>query len=382
MKGRRHIFDYLQNALNPHDRTIWVHVASLGEYEQGLPILEALKQQAETYKIVLTFFSPSGYEVKKNTGVADVVTYLPIDTPENAKKFLEIINPSMAIFVKYEVWPNYLFELKKRKCPTFMISAIFHKRQVYFRWYGGFMRNALKSYDHFFVQNENSQELLQSIGFDNITISGDTRFDRVGKISQEGILLDFMEAFKKNSMCMVAGSTWTEDEEILVDFINSCHKQVKFVIAPHNIKPKHIDGLRVSIKKETVLYSEFKNQTIENVDVLIVDTIGLLTQIYSYANIAYVGGGFATGLHNTLEPAVFGVPVLVGPQFDGFQEVEDLIALGGIISINNYDDFKNQIEDLLVDSEKRTKIGSINTKYVSDSMGATSKITAHLKAFI
>lgn len=382
MNGRTTIFQQLKSSINPDDKVIWMHVASLGEFEQGLPILETLKSNYPNYKIVLTFFSPSGYEVKKKSEVAHVIVYLPMDTHNNAKKFLDIVQPTISIFVKYEIWPNYLHHLKKRAIPTFLVSSIFQQRQVFFKWYGSFMRNALNAFTYFFVQNENSSQLLQSIGHSNVAISGDTRFDRVIKILDDTLSLDFMEAFKGDNVCLVAGSTWPEDEAVLLDFINESKDNVKYVIAPHNIKHKHIQNLKAGIKKKAVLFSEYKEQPIESSEVLIVDTIGLLTKIYSYADIAYVGGGFATGLHNTLEPAVFGVPVLIGPHYTGFQEVEDLTRLKGILTVTNSTEFKAYVNLFVKDIEERKAIGKINSDYIDKNRGATTKIIAHLEAFL
>lgn len=381
-QGRKTTFEQLQNAIKEEDKTIWMHVASLGEFEQGLPILDELRSAYAAHIIVLTFFSPSGYEVKKNTSSADVVTYLPMDTGSNAKKFLDIVKPEIALFVKYEIWPNYLYALQQRKIPTFLISAIFRKNQIYFKWYGGFMRRALEPFNQFFVQNTRSKELLQSIGFENIHISGDTRFDRVGKILSTNASLDFMEQFKGQQLCIVSGSTWPQDEEILVDFTNASSKNTKFVIAPHDIKPKHIQKLKSSIDKKTVLFSEREKTSIQNAAVLIIDTVGLLTKIYSYADIAYVGGGFATGLHNTLEPAVYGIPVLIGPDYEGFQEVEDLVGLGGVMAIKNSKEFNERMQDLLEDAVERKHLGKVNSDYIDKNRGATTKVIAYIKDFL
>ena len=231
-----------------------MHVASLGEFEQGLPILERIRENYPSYKIVLTFFSPSGYEVKKDTQAADLVLYLPMDTRSNTKRFLDTLRPELAIFIKYEIWPNYLYELKQRDIPTLLVSAIFSRRQVFFKWYGGFMRRSLNTFAHFFVQNDTSRELLKSIGYNNVSVSGDTRFDRVSKIMIQDNKLDFMDRFKNDSFCFVAGSTWPEDEEILIDYINTSETSIKFVIAPHNIKQAHIDGLKNSLNKNLSVF--------------------------------------------------------------------------------------------------------------------------------
>ncbi|MGY8915193.1 MAG: 3-deoxy-D-manno-octulosonic acid transferase, partial [Flavobacteriales bacterium] len=318
--GRKNVFSQLQQEICDQDNVIWVHTASLGEFEQGLPIIEKLKTAYPHFKVLVTFFSPSGYEVKKNTSVADLVLYLPLDTKKNARKFMELAKPTLAIFVKYEIWPNYLQELHKQQVPTLLISAIFLKRQIFFKSYGGFMRKGLHTFSHIFVQDKNSQDLLRSIDINNSTVAGDTRLDRVSEILERDNTLDFMATFKQGALCMVAGSTWPEDEAILLESINTPNEHMKFVIAPHNIKEAHIQKLQGAITKKTILFSELDKKDTTDAEVLIIDTIGLLTKIYSYADIAYVGGGFATGLHNTLEPAVFGIPVLIGPEFKGFKE--------------------------------------------------------------
>ncbi|MEM7485294.1 MAG: glycosyltransferase N-terminal domain-containing protein [Bacteroidota bacterium] len=374
VSGRKEVFQKLEAKVSGDDRFIWMHVASLGEYEQGLPILERIKSKYSSHKIALTFFSPSGYEVKKNTGIADVVVYLPMDTLSNAKRFLININPEIAIFIKYEIWPNYLYELKKRGIPTLLVSAIFSKRQVFFKPYGGFMRKSLKTFSHFFVQNESSKHLLASLNFENVTVSGDTRFDRVSEILKQDNVLGFMKDFKKSDFCLVAGSTWPEDEEILVDFINSSEKTVKYVIAPHTIKPVHIEKIQASLTKKSVCYSKLAQENVADYEVIIIDTIGLLTKIYSYADVAYVGGAFATGLHNTLEPAVYGIPVIIGPNYLGFREAEDLVDRNGIHVITDNSSFTGLMNRFISDSDFRNKTGNTNTDYIKENLGATELV--------
>ena len=364
VSGRKATFSILENNISANDKVIWVHTASLGEFEQGLPVIEHIKSRFPEYKILVTFFSPSGYEVKKDSRAAAVVCYLPLDSKANAAKFLKLVRPKMAIFVKYEIWPNFLRALSRQQVPVILISAIFKKNQIYFRWYGGFMRKAIRQFDHFFVQNERSGELLKSIGLSNITIAGDTRFDRVDQIKDRDNSLEFMKRFKGDILCFVAGSSWPEDEQLLVPFINDSRASVKFVIAPHNIKNDHISDLKNSITKKTLLYSELDEQNLNEFEVLIVDTVGLLTKIYAYADIAYVGGGFATGLHNTLEPAVFGIPVIIGPNYSGFREAEELIAQKGLFSISNYEDFSSCTNTFITNSDFRKETGCINSSYI------------------
>lgn len=382
VQGRKQTFSILEEQLHSMDKNIWMHVASLGEFEQGLPILERLRTEYPEHKLVLTFFSPSGYEVKKNTSAPDIVVYLPMDSNSKVKRFLRLVHPKLAIFVKYEVWPNYLHHLQKKNIPTILVSAIFSERQIYFKSYGGFMQNSLRKFNHYFVQNENSKKLLESIGIKNSIIGGDTRLDRVSEILRQNNQLSFMDSFKNNQLCLVAGSTWPEDEEILINYINNTKEKVKLVIAPHQIKPAHIDKITTALQKTVICYSEIANQNLKEVDVLIIDTIGLLTKIYSYANIAYVGGAFATGLHNTMEPAVFGIPIIIGPQFQGFKEAEDLVKEGGILPISSQDSFDNLMGDLLNKPVSITNIGDINAKYINRNIGASDLIMKYISKII
>ncbi len=382
VNGRKKIFAVLGNAISTQDRVFWVHAASLGEYEQGLPIIEKLKSDYPTHKIVVTFFSPSGYEVKKNSPAADIVTYLPIDTISNAERFLEIVHPEIVVFVKYEIWPNYLKVLRNRKIPTLLISAIFKKEQIYFRTYGSFMRKALSTFSHIFVQDVDSEQLLRSISINNTSVCGDTRLDRVSEILERDNHLAFMEAFKKDRLCLVAGSTWPEDEAILIDYINNTPKNLKFVLAPHTMKQDKILGLAGAFTKKALLYSKMEGAILGNYDVLIVDHIGLLTKIYSYADLAYVGGGFATGLHNTLEPAVFGIPVIIGPNYKGFKEAEELVAQKGVLVVRNQWDFGELMKKLLDNNDFRLKTGTINAKYISKNKGASVQIIQHIRTLI
>ncbi len=378
VKGRTETISLIKQSISKEDSVIWIHAASLGEYEQGLPVIEQLKIHHPTHKIVLTFFSPSGYEVKKNSKIADVICYLPMDTKRKVKSFLTAAHPDIAIFVKYEIWPNYLTALKKADTPTYLISALFKDNQIYFKWYGGFMRNALNNFSHFFVQNEKSKSLLNSVNYTNVTIAGDTRFDRVNEIVARDNKLDFMTCFKNDKYCFVAGSTWAEDEKIIIDYINKNVQPIKFVIAPHAIKDNHIEEIIAAIDKKIIRYTEMENVNLAEYDVLVIDTIGILTKVYSYADIAYVGGGFATGLHNTLEPGVFGIPVIIGPKYDGFAEAEELVQLGGVISIKNDHEFQEHADKCFEDIDYRSKIGLINTGYIKEKAGATERIVSKL----
>lgn len=392
--GRKSVFQTLADKIQTSDKTIWFHAASLGEYEQGLPVIEAIKQQLPTHKIVVTFFSPSGYEVRKNNTVADVTIYLPLDTISNAKQFVELVHPEMVFFIKYEYWPNYLNELKKQHIKTYLISGILRENQAFFNWYGTFYRNALKTFDYFFVQNESSKNLLQSIGFNNVKVSGDTRFDRVVSILERDNSLDFIEQFKnldsarldknvnQKSKIVVIGSSWPKDESLLVNYINQSSDDLKFIIAPHNIKQEQIQELKNSISKKTILFSDVETQLIASLqeyNVFIIDTIGILTKIYSYADIAYVGGGLGTsGLHNILEPATFGIPVVIGPNYSHFAEATALVNMEGCISIQNQTELNEAFDLLLHNEDERLEKGHICSTFVQMNKGATQTIMNYI----
>ena len=383
VQGRKDVFTHLKRQIGPGDRVIWFHTASLGEFEQGLPVIEKIRSEYPGHKVLVTFFSPSGYEVKKHSKAADIITYLPLDTRRNVTKFLDIVTPELVVFVKYEFWPNYLAGLKKRKINTVLISAIFRKNQAFFRPYGVFMRRSLQTFTHFFVQDEYSGNLLRSIGVDNVTVSGDTRLDRVAEILQRDNTLEFMDRFKDGQQCFVAGSTWPEDEELLTELINKAPGHLKFAIAPHNIKPTHNQALRKAIGKKTILYSEIRQQNLSNYDVLIIDTIGLLTRIYNYADIAYVGGGMGnTGLHNILEPAVFGIPVIIGKNYSKFREANELVKLGGVISVSDKSKLLEKTTQLIKKEELIKKTGQINADYVKKNTGAVIQILQFLRILL
>jgi 3-deoxy-D-manno-octulosonic-acid transferase len=379
--GRKDVFTILEQKIAAKDQTIWFHAASLGEYEQGLPVIEKIKEKYPTHKIVVTFFSPSGYEVRKNNTVADATVYLPLDTPKNAKRFLEVVHPELVFFIKYEFWINYLDQLQKQNIPTYLISGIFREKQLFFKWYGGFYRKALDTFTYFFVQNENSRKLITSLGKTNVSISGDTRFDRVVAILEKDNTLDFIAQFKNNKTTIVIGSSWPKDEALLIEYINSSTENVKFIIAPHNIKTEQIKNLQNSITKKTVLFSEKENKDLSQFEVFIVDTIGILTRIYSYGDIAYVGGGFGNpGVHNLLEPATFGIPIIIGPNYNHFDEATQLVNLKGCISIQNSGDLKQIVTRLIQDKDLRLKKGSICSTFVQKNKGATNQILSQITA--
>jgi 3-deoxy-D-manno-octulosonic-acid transferase len=375
VEGRKSVFETLKNNIQEFDKTIWFHAASLGEYEQGLPVIEKVKQKYPNHKIIITFFSPSGYEVRKNNTVADVTVYLPLDMISNAKQFLKVVHPEMVFFIKYEFWPNYLKELKNQNIKTYLISGIFRENQAFFKWYGGFYRKALHTFDYFFVQNESSKALLKSIGFTNVKVSGDTRFDRVVSILERDNTLDFIEQFINNKTTIVIGSSWPKDEGLLVNYINKSSDDVKFIIAPHNIKAEQITNIKSQITKSSVLFSEKSNIDLSSFNVFVIDTIGILTKIYSYADIAYVGGGFGNpGVHNLLEPATFGIPIVIGPNYFHFSEAIALVGLKGCVSIKNQSELNDAFNLLLQNEEERLEKGHICSTFVQMNKGATEQI--------
>ncbi|CAL2077190.1 3-deoxy-D-manno-octulosonic acid transferase [Tenacibaculum sp. 190524A02b] len=380
VNGRKKSFQLLET-IKPTDKTIWFHAASLGEFEQGRPIIEYLKKSNPDYKIVLTFFSPSGYEVRKNYNKADVICYLPFDTKRNMQKFISLVHPEVAIIIKYEFWPNLLNQLKKENITTILASGIFREKQLFFKPYGAFMRKKLEAFHHFFVQNESSKNLLNSINFSNVTISGDTRFDRVYDILQQKNHLDFIKDFQQNCFTIVAGSTWKEDEELLIEYINTkMQNNEKVIIAPHNINHKEIARIKNNIQtKKVILFSEHNNKKLSDYDVLIIDTIGLLTKIYAHADIAYVGGGLATGLHNILEPATYGIPVIFGgKKHFKFQEAIDLINRKSVTIVTDFEQLSSIFVTLKANKSLRESMGTLNIEYIRENIGATKLITDFL----
>jgi 3-deoxy-D-manno-octulosonic-acid transferase len=378
--GRKKVFNTLKETIHPNDKTIWFHCASLGEYEQGVPIMEKTKELFPDHKLIVTFFSPSGFEVKKNTTLANIVLYLPIDTMSNAKKFIELAHPSLALFIKYEFWPNYLIQLKEKNIHTFLVSGLFRKEQIFFKPHGVFMRKVLNSFDHFFVQDGTSKELLNNINIKEATVSGDTRFDRVSNQLLQDNTLAFISEFKQNNLCIVCGSTWPEDEAVLIDYINKAPDHVKFIIAPHEIKTSKIESFRKNIEKKSSLFSTKKSTNISQYNVLIIDTVGLLTKIYSHADIAYIGGGMGdTGLHNILEPAIFRVPIVIGNRFEKFPEAKELRELKGLFSISNATECSKTLEKLVTDKNTRIESGKIAKKFIENNKGATKIIMNYIK---
>jgi len=377
-QGRKQVFPILEENISSNDRHIWIHTASLGEFEQAVPVIERLKKELPYYKIVVTFFSPSGYEVKRSTPLADVVTYLPLDTKQNARKFLDLVKPEWALFIKYEFWPNILIELGNRKIKTLLVSGSFREEQIFFKSYGKWMQKYLKTFDHFFVQNERSRDLLNRMKFNNVTISGDTRFDRVSEQLKQDNTLAFIEEFKDNKLCIVAGSTWPEDEELLKDFIQ-IRKDLKFIIAPHAIKPERIKNLKERFGDRALLFSEKEGRSLRSFNIFIIDTIGLLSRIYSYSDIAYVGGAAGkTGLHNILEPATFGVPVVIGPNYAKFPEAKQLRKLAGLFSVASPKEASVILQKLVEDEFFRKRTGLIAEHFIQGNLGASKFVLDYI----
>ena len=371
VNGRSQVFLKLSTVNFQQNDWIWFHCASLGEFEQALPLIEELKQKANT-KVLVTFFSPSGYEQKKNHQLLDLVLYLPIDTPKNAKKFINTIKPKAAFFVKYEFWENYFSALNAEKTPIYMLSSAFRENQVYFKWYGGFFKQTLKRVSHFFVQNQLSLEVLQANGFENVTVSGDTRFDRVYAQLKMDNQLDFIASFKANRLCVVLGSTWPDCENAFVDAVNKSPENICFVIAPHEIKPEKIKSLKDKLEVATSVFSEGVDNASK---VLIIDAIGYLTRIYSYADVAYVGGAIGTtGLHNILEPATFGMPILVGPNTQKFPEAKALENYRGLQVVTNTTEFNKTLLQLIENRELRSQMSKASADFVKTQVGATEKV--------
>lgn len=373
MKGHWVVYDLLRQQVDKKARYIWFHAASLGEFEQGRPLIEEIRAKYPEYKILLTFFSPSGYEVRKDYRGADIVCYLPFDKPRNVRKFISIVNPCMAFFIKYEFWKNFLDELNRRHIPVYSVSSIFRRDQIFFKWYGGTYRDVLKDFDYLFVQNEASKRFLAKIGITKVSVVGDTRFDRVMQIREEAKQLPLIEKFKGNSFVFVAGSSWEPDEELFLEYFNS-HPNMKLIIAPHVIDENHLVQIISKLKRPYVRYSRAEIDNIDKADCLIIDCFGLLSSIYRYGDVAYIGGGFGVGIHNTLEAAVYGVPVIFGPKYHKFMEATQLIEAKGAFSIKTYDELSTLLNKFTEDENYLREIGTNAGYYVSSNAGATERI--------
>ena len=374
VRGRKDIFRRMAEVVGPDDEVAWLHAASLGEFEQGRPVIEALREACPRYKILLTFFSPSGYEVRKNYAGADWVFYLPADTPRNARRFLRVFRPKVAVFVKYEFWINYLLAMRKEGTRLYLISSIFRRGQIFFRPYGGLFRRALGAFSHIFVQNDESRALLGRIGVRCVSVTGDTRFDRVAEIAAAAKHIDIIDRFKGDKRLFVAGSTWNPDEELLIRLIND-NPDVKFIVAPHEMDEGRMARLAAEAKGGTLRYTQCTPHTAYgSKQLLILDTVGILASVYGYATWSYIGGGFGVGIHNTLEAATFGLPVAFGPNYAKFKEARDLVTLGAARSVKNYDELRTWFIPLRDNEDFLLKTSRIAKDYTTRHQGATNII--------
>ncbi len=375
--GEREAFNVLKKKVDPNARYVWFHAASLGEFEQGRPLMESLRKSHPEYKILLTFFSPSGYEVRKDYKGADIICYLPLDTPINAIRFLRLIRPEVAFFIKYEFWWNYLHILKHRHVPVYSVSSIFRPEQVFFRWYGYQYRCVLRCFTHFFVQNEASRDLLAKLGLTNVTITGDTRFDRVLQIKEQSKQLPVIDAFKKDYKVFVAGSSWSPDEDIFIKYFNE-HQEWRLIIAPHVISEDHLKEILAKLNRKTVRYTEATVDNVKDAECLIIDCFGLLSSIYHFGEVAYVGGGFGVGIHNVLEAAVWNMPVLFGPNNSRFQEAQGLLKSKGGFEITDYDSFEHIMNSLMTNPEFLEESGNKAGDFVKKMTGATDIVLSQI----
>ena len=379
-RGRKNQWDKLKSA-DAKDEWIWFHVSSLGEFEQGLPVIERIRNDFPKYKILLTFFSPSGYEPRKNFKLADMVAYMPSDTLQNAKKLVKNFNIKAAFFVKYDFWFNYMKVLKNNDIPLYYISALLHPDHYFFKFYSSWFRKQLKNVSHYFVQNEETAELLKTIGIDNVTITGDTRFDRVFEIARKSESFPEIENFINGRKCIIAGSSWPSDEKFLIPFSKKMPDDYCMILAPHDISESHVNQI-ISQLDDYLLYSQQSIISGQQPTVLVINTIGILKKIYKYARFAYVGGGFMSSIHNTQEALVFGCPVVIGPKYHKFVEAVDLVEKGGMFSVNNRQEFEKTFEQLMTDETFYAKASDVCKNYVQLSIGATELIMRNVKCVI
>ncbi len=379
IQGRKGIFAKIASEINPEKNLAWFHCASLGEFEQGRPVIEAFKKIYPDYRIMVTFFSPSGFEVRKNYEGADHIYYLPIDTASNAKKFVEITRPKIAFFIKYEYWFNYIIRLRKSQIPVIGVSSIFRPGQRFFRWYGGWQRRLLGSFKHFFVQDETSENLLKQAGIRQVTVSGDTRFDRVFEIAGKAKSFPIIEKFKGNNRIFIGGSTWPPDEALIFELIKKDYDQLKFIIAPHEVHKERIDGIMNQLPAGSLCFSGINDSNVEDAKVVVVDNIGILSHLYQYGDFAHIGGGFGVGIHNILEAATFGLPVTFGPNYQKFREARELIGRGGAFSVNDKTGFLAILERLIREEQHLKDASRICKFYVEEKKGATEMIMNFVK---
>jgi len=388
IKGRKNYWAILENTFraqkynDPLRKMAWFHCASLGEFEQGRPIIEAFKQQYPAYLILITFYSPSGYEVRKAYSGADLILYLPLDTQSNARRFVDTVKPDIVFYVKYEFWFNFLSYLQSKKIPLILVSAIFRPDQHFFKGYAEWPRKILKGFTKIFVQNEDSKELLQFIGIENVEVCGDTRFDRVAAVAANPQPVEIAEAFTSGHSVFIAGSIWPADEELVFNLIKNNTHKLRFIIAPHEIKPEHLDSIMQKAGNKAVRFSKTNTEDVKKAEILIIDSIGQLSQLYQYGSMAYIGGGFGVGIHNILEAAAFGLPVFFGPNYHKFKEAKDLIELKGAFEINKSEELLTIAESLLSDKEKLSAASLVSKNYVSSNKGATGIILQRVNKLI
>lgn len=382
VEGRKTVFDEIRSQINSEEKKIWFHCASLGEFEQARPVIELFKERNPSFKILLTFFSPSGYEVRKNYSGADYVFYLPADTAANARQFIELINPSLAVFAKYDFWFNYLQQLQKNTIPVAVFSAVFRKDQYFFQEYGNWFLRILSKIDCIYVQDEESRKLLRKVKFNNVLLCGDTRFDRVMQIAEQPADFPLILKFKGNRTTIVAGSTWPEDERIIIELIKKRKDTMKFIIAPHEITEDGITQLVEQIPIASLRFSQANEKNISDVTVLVIDSIGILSQVYRYADVAYVGGGFGKGIHNILEPAAFSVPIIIGPNYKKFNEAVEMVNLSMAFTIDKFRQMNNKITDLFFVKGSDVAIGKRIAEYMKSKKGATQQVVEGLEKLI
>jgi 3-deoxy-D-manno-octulosonic-acid transferase len=380
--GRRGLFRKLEQAFGEHDRqknpVMWFHASSLGEFEQGRPIIEDFRKKYPGYKILLTFFSPSGYEVRRNYDQADWIFYLPLDTPSNARRFIAIVRPPAAIFIKYDFWYNLLGNLYQQHIPVYFASAVFRPGQYFFKWYGRWGARRLGRVRHFFVQTETSAELLASLGLHNVTVTGDTRFDRVFAIASQKHAFPLIEKFIQGKRVFIGGSTWQEDEALLFPLVSRRDPDLKFIIAPHDTSSGRIQQITEQIKQPVLRYSALNESNAQDAEVLIIDSVGILAQLYQYATLAFIGGGFGAGLHNIQEPITYGVPVFFGPRYHKFREAVELVQLGGVFSVTTTEELISATGRMLADTVEYRHVSDLCRDYVEKNRGATAKIMQYL----
>ncbi len=377
-RGRKGFFRKWKEFDTGGKNVIWIHCASLGEFEQGRPVIEEIRKSQGNFFILLTFFSPSGYEIRKNSPIADAVCYLPADTPSNAKRFIDTFRPWMAVFIKYEFWYNYITVLNRNKIPLYLISANFRQNQVFFRWYGSWFRQILHKFSHIYVQNDDSLQLLRSVGIKQVSVSGDTRFDRVYSIASAKPDIHVASVFSEGTFTIVAGSTWSPDHSLWTRYMNATGHDVKLIIAPHEINENEINELTGKFTLPVIRFSRATGADLKTARILVIDNIGMLSSLYSYGRLAYIGGGFGKNIHNILEACVYSIPVIFGPRYFNFREAVELVSLGGAFAVESYSDFSSRVEEMIVNNKALINAGNTAGSYVKSRTGASNYIVEEI----